>query len=81
MADVLTFEAMMFLGALSRRQPMGGTRWLGQTGGMTPGPATYPGCRFPAETIRHATWLYHLFGLSLGMSRLMLRKRKRRCPP
>jgi putative transposase len=24
-----------------------------------------PGYRFPAEVIRHAVWLYHLFGLSL----------------
>ena len=32
---------------------------------MTPGPAAHPGYRFPAEVIRHAVWLYHLFGLSL----------------
>lgn len=24
-----------------------------------------PGYRFPAEVIHHATWLYHLFALSL----------------
>ena len=31
---------------------------------MTSEPATYPGYRFPAEVIRHAVWLYHLFSLS-----------------
>jgi putative transposase len=32
---------------------------------MTSEPATCPGHRFPAEAIHHATWLYHVFGLSL----------------
>src|SRR3712207_5617091 len=54
---------------------MGGTKWLGQTGGMTPEPATYPGYRFPAEVIRHATWLYHLFSLSLRDIALILAER------
>ncbi len=31
---------------------------LGQAGGMTPEPTTYPGYRFPAEIIGHALWLY-----------------------
>jgi transposase-like protein len=37
---------------------------LSQDGEMTAEPATYPGYRFPAEVIRHAVWLYHLFSLS-----------------
>jgi len=32
---------------------------------MTSQSATYPGYRFPVEVIRHAVWLYHVFGLSL----------------
>jgi hypothetical protein len=32
---------------------------------MTPGPATCPGYRFPAEIIGHAAWLYHVFGPGL----------------
>ncbi len=42
---------------------------------MPPEPATYPGFRFPAEIIRHATWLYHLFGLSLRDIELILAER------
>src|SRR3712207_3293776 len=42
---------------------------------MPPGPATYPGYRFPAEVIRHAVWLYHLFGLSLRDVELILAER------
>src|SRR3712207_4425019 len=42
---------------------------------MPPGPATYPGYRFPAEVIRHAVWLYHLFGLSLRDAELILAER------
>ncbi|MBD0273615.1 MAG: IS6 family transposase, partial [Acetobacteraceae bacterium] len=42
---------------------------------MTPEPATYPGYRFPAEVIRHAVWLYHLFGLSLRDVELILSER------
>jgi putative transposase len=38
-------------------------------------PATYPGFRFPAEVICHATWLYHLFGLSLRDVELILAER------
>jgi transposase-like protein len=37
----------------------------GQSDGLTPDPATYPGYRFSAEIISHAVWLYHLFSLSL----------------
>ncbi len=54
---------------------MAGTSWLGQAGRMTSEPATYPGFRFPAEIIRHATWLYHLFGLSLRDVELILAER------
>src|SRR5918998_979314 len=42
---------------------------------MTPEPATYPGYRFPAEVIRHAVRLYHLFGLSLRDVELILAER------
>ena len=39
---------------------------------MASDPANYPGYRFPAEVIHHATWLYHLFGLSLRDVKLIL---------
>ena len=42
---------------------------------MPPEPATYPGYRFPAEVIRHAVWLYHLFGVSLRDVELILAER------
>ena len=42
---------------------------------MTPEPDTYPGYRFPAEIIRHAVWLYHLFSLSLRDVELILAER------
>jgi putative transposase len=42
---------------------------------MTPEPATYPGYRFPAEIIRHAVWLYHVFSLSLRDVELILAER------
>jgi putative transposase len=42
---------------------------------MTPEPATYPGYRFPAEVIRHAAWLYHLFSLSPRDIELILAER------
>ncbi len=42
---------------------------------MPPEPATYPGYRFPAEVIRHAVWLDHLFGLSLRDVELILAER------
>jgi putative transposase len=48
---------------------------LGQAGGMTPEPTTYPGYRFPAEIISHALWLYHVFGLSLRDVELILAER------
>jgi putative transposase len=35
-------------------------------------PATYAGYRVPAEVIHHATWLYHLFSLSLRDIELIL---------
>jgi len=49
--------------------------WLGQAGGMTPEPATYPGYRFPAEIISYAVWLYHVFGLSMREVELILSER------
>ncbi len=42
---------------------------------MTSEPATYPSHRFPAEVIRYAVWLYHLFGLSLRDVELTLAER------
>jgi len=42
---------------------------------MSPEPATYPGYRFPAEVIRHAVWLYHVFSLSLRDVELLLAER------
>jgi putative transposase len=42
---------------------------------MMPESATYPGYRFPAEVVRHAVWLYHLFGLSLRDVELILAER------
>ena len=42
---------------------------------MASGPASYPGYRFPAEVIRHAAWLYRLFGLSLRDIELILAER------
>jgi putative transposase len=50
-------------------------KWLGHAGEMTPEPASYPGYRFPAEIIRHAVWLYHVFGLSLRDVELILAER------
>jgi putative transposase len=61
--------------ALSRRRAMAGTNWLGEAGGMTPEPTTYPGYRFPAEVIHHAVWLYHVFSLSLRDVELILAER------
>ena len=48
---------------------------LGQAGGMTPDPTSYPGHRFPAEIIGHAVWLYHVFSLSLRDVELILADR------
>jgi putative transposase len=42
---------------------------------MPSGPATYPGCRFPAEIISYAVWLYHVFSLSLRDVELILAER------
>ena len=48
---------------------------MGEAGGMTTEPATYPGYRFPAEVIGHAVWQYHVFGLSLRDVELILAER------
>src|SRR5215218_5435446 len=64
-----------YLLALPTWQPLSGTRWLGQAGGMPSEPATYPGYRFPAEIIGHAVWLYHVFSLSLRDVELILAER------
>jgi putative transposase len=42
---------------------------------MTADPATYPGYRIPAEIIRQAVWLYHVFSLSLRDVELILAER------
>ena len=48
---------------------------------MSPESATYPGYRFPAEIIRHAVWLYHVFSLSLRDVELILAERGKRWSP
>jgi putative transposase len=42
---------------------------------MTSEFTTYPRYRFPAEVIRHAVWLYHLFSLSFRDVELILAER------
>ena len=42
---------------------------------MTSESVTYPGYRFPADVIRHAVWLYHLFSLSFRDVELILAER------
>jgi putative transposase len=42
---------------------------------MTSEPAIYSGYRFPAEVIRHAVWLHHVFSLSLRDIELILAER------
>ena len=42
---------------------------------MTPEPSLYHRHRFPAEIIRHAVWLYHVFSLSLRDVELLLAER------
>jgi putative transposase len=42
---------------------------------MTPEPSLYHRHRFPAEIIRHAVWLYHVFSLSLRDVELILAER------
>jgi putative transposase len=42
---------------------------------MTPEPSSYHRHRFPAEIIRHAVWLYHVFSLSLRDVELILAER------
>ena len=56
----LAFRAV----ALPRSPAPAGVRWLGDAGRMPSEPTSYPGYRFPAEVIHHATWLYHVFSLS-----------------
>lgn len=48
---------------------------MGEAGRITPEPATYPGHRLPAEVIRHAVWLSHLFSLRLSDVELILAER------
>jgi putative transposase len=68
-------DAGRLAGALSTLYSLVGTKWPGQNGSMTSGPATYPRYRFPAEIISHAVWLYHVFGLSLRAVELILAER------
>ena len=42
---------------------------------MMPEPCSYHRHRFPAEIIRHAVWLYHVFSLSLRDVELILAER------
>ena len=62
-------------GALPRWRAIAGMKRLGEAGGMTPDLGTCLGCRFPAEIISHAVWLYHLFSLSLRDVELILAER------
>jgi putative transposase len=55
--------------------PVVWTERPGEADGMTLEPTTYPGHRFPAEIIRHAVWLYHVFSLSLRDVELILAER------
>jgi putative transposase len=50
-------------------------RQPGDAHGMTHETATYPRHRFPAESISHAVWLYHVFSLSLRDVELILAER------
>jgi putative transposase len=43
---------------------------------MPSAPTSYPGYRFPAEVIHHATWRYHLFSLNLRDIELILAERR-----
>jgi putative transposase len=46
-----------------------------RSGGMKPPPDPHYRHRFPAEIIRHAIWLYHVFSLSLRDVELLLAER------
>jgi putative transposase len=61
--------------ALQTSQFLAETKQLGNAGGMTSEPASYPGYRFPAEVISHAVRLYHVFGLNLRDVELLLAER------
>ena len=52
-----------------------GTGRLEEACVITPELGTYPRYRFPAEVIRHAVWLYHLFSLNLRDVELILAER------
>jgi putative transposase len=54
---------------------MAGLERLGQDSEMTSEPTSYSGYRFPAEVIRHAVWLYHIFSLSFRDVELLLAER------
>ncbi len=54
---------------------MAGLERLSQDSEMTSEPTSYPGYRFPAEVIRHAVWLYHIFSLSFRDVELLLAER------
>jgi putative transposase len=47
----------------------------GETGSVKPAPDPNYRHRFPAEIIRHAVWLYHVFSLSLRDVELLLSER------
>jgi hypothetical protein len=69
---------------VSMMRPMAGiVRLLGSGRNEAAGPGWrdvlrarhYPGYRFPAEIIRHAVWLFHLFSLSFRDIELILTER------
>jgi hypothetical protein len=51
--------------ALSGYPGLAGPLATGETGSMKPPPDPNYRHRFPADVIRHAVWLYHVFSLSL----------------
>jgi hypothetical protein len=52
------------------------TGQTGETGGMKPPPSPHYRHRFPAESISHAVWLYHMFSVSRRDVELLLAERR-----
>ena len=61
-----------YLMALSRQPGLAARSHTGNSDGMKPPPDPDYRHRFPAEIIRHAVWLYHVFSLSLRDVELLL---------
>ena len=56
-----------YLMALSRQPGLAARSHTGNSDGMKPPPDADYRHRFPAEIIRHAVWLYHVFMFSLSL--------------